>query len=114
MTELICINCPMGCHLQVDEENDYAVTGNTCKRGEVYGKNEIKNPVRVLTTTVAIDGGAHGRMPVRTSEAIPKGKLFEAVEALKAVRLTSPVRCGDVVLENICGTGVNVIASRDL
>ena len=114
MTELICINCPMGCHLQVDEDNDYAVTGNTCKRGEVYGKNEIKNPTRVLTTTVAIDGGAHGRMPVRTAQAIPKGKLFEAVEALKKVRLTSPVRCGDVVLENICGTGVDVIASRDL
>ena len=114
MTELICINCPMGCHLQVDEDNDYAVTGNTCKRGEAYGRNEIKNPTRVLTTTVAIDGGAHGRMPVRTEQAIPKGKLFDAVEALKAVRLTSPVHCGDVVLENIVGTGVNVIASRDL
>ena len=72
------------------------------------------NPTRVLTTTVAIEGGAHGRMPVRTEQPIPKGKLFEAVEALRQVRLTSPVHCGDVVLENILGTGVNVIASRDL
>ena len=114
MKELICIGCPMGCRLTVDEDNDYAVTGNTCKRGAEYGRNELKNPTRVLTTTVAIDGAAHGRMPVRTEQAIPKGKLFEAVEVLKKVRLTAPVKCGDVVLENILGTGINVIASRDL
>jgi CxxC motif-containing protein len=104
----------MGCHLQVDEENDYAVTGNTCKRGAVYGRNELMNPTRVLTTTVAIDGASHGRMPVRTADAIPKGKLFDAIEELKKVRLTSPVHCGDVVLKDLLGTGVDVIASRDL
>ena len=114
MTELTCICCPMGCRLTVDEDNDYAVTGNTCKRGAVYGRNELMNPTRVLTTTVAIDGAAHGRMPVRTADAIPKGKLFDAIEELKKVHLTSPVHCGDVVHENLLGTGINVIASRDL
>lgn len=114
MTELTCIGCPMGCRLQVDEENDYAVTGNTCKRGAEYGRNELKNPTRVLTTTVAIRGASHGRMPVRTEQAIPKGMLFDAVNELKKVHLTSPVKCGDVVLENILGTGINVLASRDL
>ena len=104
----------MGCRLTVDEDNDYAVTGNTCKRGAVYGRNELMNPTRVLTTTVVTEGAAHGRMPVRTEQAIPKAKLFEAVEELKKVRLTSPVHCGDVVLADILGTGVNVIATRDL
>ena len=114
MTELTCICCPMGCRLTVDVDNDYAVTGNTCKRGAEYGRNEMMNPTRVLTTTVAIEGASHGRMPVRTEQAIPKRLLFDAVEELKKVRLISPVRCGDVVLADILGTGVNVIASRDL
>ncbi len=114
MTELTCIGCPLGCRLSVDEENDYAVTGHTCKRGEVYGKNELKNPTRVLTTTVKAQGGIHGRCPVRTESAIPKGMLFEAMKELSKVKVTSPVKCGEVVVENILGTGVNVIATRDL
>ncbi len=114
MTELICIVCPMGCHLKVDEENGYTVTGNTCKRGEVYGKNELLNPTRVLTTTVAIDGGAHGRCPVRTYGAIPKGKMFDAMDVLKKVHLKAPVKCGEIIFKDILGTGVDVIATRDM
>lgn len=114
MTKLTCICCPMGCRLEVDEENGYTVSGNTCKRGEQYGKDELQNPTRVITTTVAISGGAHNRCPVRTNGAIPKGLMFEAVEQLKKVHLTSPVKCGDVVLADILGTGVDVIATRDL
>lgn len=114
MTELTCIGCPLGCRLSVDEENDYAVTGNTCKRGEIYGKNELKNPTRVLTTTVEAQGGIHGRCPVRTEAPIPKGMLFEAMKELQKVKVTAPVKCGEVIVENILGTGVNVIATRDL
>ena len=57
MTELICIVCPKGCHLKVDEENGYRVTGNSCKRGEEYGKKELTNPTRVITSTVRVTGG---------------------------------------------------------
>lgn len=114
MTEITCIGCPLGCRLSVDVENDYAVSGNSCKRGEAYGKNELKNPTRVLTTTVKASGGIHSRCPVRTEEPIPKGMLFEAMELLQKVELTAPVKCGDVVVENILNTGVNVIATRDL
>ncbi len=114
MTEITCIGCPLGCRLAVDEENDYSVTGNSCKRGETYGKNELKNPTRVLTTTVEAIGGIHGRCPVRTENAIPKGMLFEAMKVLQKVTLKAPVKCGDTVVENILGTGVNVIATRDL
>ena len=114
MTELTCIGCPLGCSLTVDEENDYAVTGNSCKKGAEYGKNELKNPTRVLTTTVNAEGGIHGRCPVRTEAPIPKAMLFDAMKVLSEVTVKAPVKCGETVLEDILGTGVNVIATRDL
>ena len=82
MKELICIVCPRGCHLKVDEANDYAVTGNSCPRGAEYGRNECTHPTRVLTTTVKIDGAAYRRCPVRTERAIDKSLLFKAMDAL--------------------------------
>lgn len=113
MKELICIVCPNGCHLQVDEENGYQVTGNTCPRGEAYGRNELLHPTRVLTGTVRLHGAALARCPVKTVGAIPKEKLLDAARALCAVDAAAPVRRGDVVLANVCGTGVDVIAARD-
>lgn len=114
MKELICIVCPRGCHLQVDEANDYAVTGNGCPRGAVYGKTELTNPTRVLTSTVAVQGGAHPRCPVKTTAPIPKGKLLEAVAALDGLVLQAPVAAGQTVVENVCGTGVDLVATRSV
>ena len=114
MKELVCIVCPKGCRLHVDEENGYAVTGNSCPRGAEYGHNEIKNPMRVLTSTVKLTGGLYRRCPVKTEKAVPKGKLLEIVQELNAVSLTSPVKIGQVALENAAGTGVNVIVTKDL
>ena len=79
MKELICIVCPKGCHLKVDEENGYAVTGNGCPRGAEYGKAELVNPTRVVTSTVRCIGGGHPRCPVKTDRAIPRELLFEAM-----------------------------------
>ncbi len=114
MKELICIVCPKGCHLTVDENNDYAVSGNTCKRGEVYGKEELRNPVRVLTSTVCISGSMLPRVPVKTTTAIPKGKLFEAMKVIDELYFEAPVACGDVLLSDILGTGVDIVATRDM
>ncbi len=114
MTELICIGCPRGCHLQVDEENDYKVTGNSCPIGAEYGANELRNPTRVLTSTVMISGGLHDCLPVKTNKPIPKGLLIQAMQQLKNVRVTSPVRTGDVIVENLLDTGADVIATRDM
>ena len=114
MKELVCIVCPKGCRLHVDEENDYKVTGNTCPRGEAYGHNEIKNPTRVLTSTVCVEGGLYRRCPVKTESAVPKGKLMEIMQALNGVSLQAPVSIGQVVLENAAGTGVNVIVTKNL
>ena len=114
MKELICIVCPNGCHLKVDEAHDYAVTGNACPRGAEYGRMELTNPTRVVTSTVRCTGGAHPRCPVKTDRPVPKGRIFDVMEALNGVSLTAPVFLGQVVLENVCGTGANVIATRNL
>ena len=113
MAKLICIVCPKGCHLTVDETT-FEVVGNNCPRGAAYGKNELTAPTRVLTSTVKIENGEICRCPVRTKGAIPKGKLFEVMSALREVTLVSPVKIGDVVIQNVCDTGIDVIATRNI
>lgn len=114
MTELICIVCPKGCHLHVDEQNGYAVTGNACMRGEEYGKKELVNPTRTVTSTVRIQGAPIARLPVKTSAEIPKGKIFEAMGLLNNVTVQAPVKVGDVVVEKIPGTTASFVATRSL
>lgn len=112
--ELICIACPMGCHLEVDIDNNYAVTGNSCKRGEAYGKKELTNPTRIITSTVIIDKGIHKRIPVKSSGEVPKEMIFKVMKELEKAKLTSPVTVGDIVIENVCNTGVDIVASRSM
>ncbi len=114
MKELICIVCPKGCHLSVDEENGYSVTGNGCPRGAEYGKNELTNPMRTVTSTVAITGAAQKRCPVKTNAPIPKAKMFEAVRALDGIVICSPVRVGDVVVKNVAGTDADIICTKTM
>lgn len=114
MKELICIVCPRGCHLTVDEENNYATTGNSCPRGAEYAHAELTAPTRVLTSTVAVTGGVHPRCPVKTVSAIPRGLLPGAMQCINAVRLSAPVQEGQVVIQNLLDTGVDLVACRDL
>lgn len=114
MKELVCIVCPKGCRLHVDEENDFSVTGHSCPRGAEYGHNEIKNPTRVLTSTVRLEGGLYRRCPVKTDKAVPKRLLLDIMQALNAVSLNAPVKAGQVVLTNVCGTDANVIVTKNL
>ena len=114
MTELICITCPRGCHLKVDESNDYAVTGNFCKRGIDYARNELINPKRVVTSTVRTNSGQTPRCPVKTNGAIPKGKMFDAVALLDGIELATPIKLGDVVVANLFDTGVDFVACKDI
>lgn len=114
--ELICINCPLGCALTVTLENGevVSVAGNTCKRGEVYGRKEVTNPTRIVTTSVPVDGSATERMlSVKTAHDVPKDKIFDVMTALSGVRAQAPVAIGDVVLANVCDTGVDVVATRN-
>lgn len=113
--ELICINCPLGCPLTVTltDGEVTSVTGNTCKRGDVYGRKEVTNPTRIVTTSVPVDGSPRERMvSVKTASDIPKHKIFDIMAALDGVRATAPVSIGDVILANVCDTGVDVIATK--
>ncbi|MCT4544695.1 MAG: DUF1667 domain-containing protein [Vallitalea sp.] len=114
--ELICISCPMGCHLEIEEldNGEYKITGNQCKRGIIYAQKELTNPTRVLPTTVKIKNGPLRRLPVRTNGAIPKGKIFEAMDIINKVEVEAPIKMGDVVVANILNTGIDVIASRTM
>ena len=120
MTNLVCIGCPRGCHLVVDEDNDYAVSGNNCKIGAEYGKNELTNPTRVLTTTVNIEGAIHNRLPVKSNGALPKDKLLEASKSLKDIisiclyNIFEAIKLGDVIIPNILETGVDIIACKNM
>jgi CxxC motif-containing protein len=114
MTELICIVCPKGCSLRVDENNDFKVTGHECARGEIYGRDELKNPTRVITSTVKIDGAIYRRCPVKTKSAIPKHLIRDAMLLLENVELTSPVEEGHVVIEDVLGAGIRFITTRSL
>ncbi|MBE6836226.1 MAG: DUF1667 domain-containing protein [Ruminococcaceae bacterium] len=114
MIDLICITCPRGCHLKVDEENGYEVTGNSCPRGKEYGYNEVTNPKRVVTSTVKTDSEDYPRCPVKTNGAIPKEKMFEAMALLEDVVLKTPVHHGDIIIKNLFDTGIDFVATKDV
>jgi CxxC motif-containing protein len=114
VTELICIGCPQGCHLKVDEKNNYAVTGNTCERGAAYGKKELTAPTRIITSTAIIDSGRYSRVSVKTDKDIPKEKIFEAMRLLDGLTLKAPSKIGDIVVPNILGTQANFVATKNI
>ena len=112
--ELICICCPMGCQLSVEMENGevLSVTGNTCKRGYVYACNEVRSPVRTVTTTIKVTGGEVDRVSCKTREPVPKDKIFEVMEAINKASCKAPVAIGDVLIEDCAGTGVAIVATK--
>ncbi|NEZ46951.1 DUF1667 domain-containing protein [Clostridium niameyense] len=114
--ELTCIGCPLGCGLEVkmDDSKVVEVTGNTCPRGKIYAEKECTNPTRILTISIKVENGEEDVVCVKTEKDIPKDKIIEAVEVLKSIEVKAPINIGDIVLENILGSGVNVIATKCL
>lgn len=110
---LICICCPMGCHLEVDIDKN-SVKGNSCKRGEEYGIMEVTDPKRIVTTTVKILDSSEKLLPVKTKEGIPKDLIFKCMEELKKVKVNAPVEVGDVILKNVLDIGVDIVSCRTL
>ena len=112
--ELTCIGCPMGCPLTVELENGAvtAVYGNTCPRGDAYARKEVTAPTRIVTSTVRVTGGTLAMVSCKTRSDIPKGKIFDVVRALKDVEVPAPITIGQVLAENVAGTGVDVIATK--
>ena len=114
--DLTCIGCPMGCSLKVEinQGEPVNITGNTCKRGEDYARKEVANPTRIVTSTVIVEGESQSVVSVKTREDIPKGKIFDVMRALKGVKIQAPVHVGDVVVSNVAGTGVDIVATREI
>ena len=113
---LTCIECPQGCRLTVDTDGArvISVTDHKCPRGEKYARQEIEAPMRTLTTSVITKGLELAMLPVRTNKPIPKEKMLPAMEAVKRIILTSPVKTGSVIAENFLGLGADLIATREI
>lgn len=113
---LTCIICPKGCEIEVtlDGNDITAIEGNTCPRGEEYARAEVTHPVRQITSTVVIRNGLYERLPVILSGSIPKDRMMDVMEALNSASVVAPVKMGDIIIEDVCGLGVNVIASRSM
>jgi CxxC motif-containing protein len=115
--ELVCIVCPVGCNLRAELDDDQAVKGvfgNTCPRGDAYARKELTNPTRMLTSTVKIEGAQYERLPVITSSDIPKPMMRAVMEQLRHVVVHAPVNNRDVIVANVCGLNVDIIASRTM
>ena len=114
--KLTCIGCPMGCPLTVvmNGKEVVSVTGNTCKRGDVYARKEVTDPTRIVTSTVRVSGGSIPMVSVKTKEDIPKDKIVECVRALKGIQIPAPVHIGDIVLKNVADTGVDIVATKNV
>ncbi|MBQ4424793.1 MAG: DUF1667 domain-containing protein [Lachnospiraceae bacterium] len=113
--ELICINCPMGCHLTVtwEEGGEPSVTGNTCKRGEIYGIQEMKEPRRTITCLMKL-ADREEPLSVKTQAPVPKKLIFSCLNQIYATHPSAPVHEGDVVVEDLCGLGISVVATRNV
>ena len=101
--ELTCIGCPLGCSITVKMNGT-----------DAYARKEVTNPTRIVTSTVRVEGGISPMVNVKTASDIPKAKIFECASALKNVVVTAPVKIGDVVLSNVAGTGVDVVAAKNI
>ena len=116
MKEMICICCPMGCRLSVDDsdKNDIKVSGNTCPRGAKYARDEVICPKRMVTSVVEVEGGEIGMVSVKTSDSIPKDRMFDALKLLDNLLIPAPVKLGQVIVENVLGLGVDFVATKDV
>ena len=112
--ELTCIICPKGCNIKVEIEEGKvkSIEGNTCKRGYDYALSEVTNPVRTITSTMKLENGE--MISVKTDKPIPKELIFKCMEEINKIVAKEPIKIGDVLIENILGTGSNVVATKNI
>lgn len=112
---ITCIGCPSGCQVEVTKIGDqFKVEGNECKRGEEYAIEEFKAPKRILTTTLQVQDGILPLIPVRSNNPLPKERIFDCMDYLSKIKISAPIKMGDILVTNILNLDVNIIASRDL
>jgi len=116
--ELVCLQCPKACVLRIelDEKQEIvSLQGEECKRGREFAEGEVKEPMRILTTTVSISSAdkEHPLLPVKSASPIPKRVITEAMVELADVKVSAPVQIGSTIMENILGTGVDMVATAE-
>lgn len=113
---LTCIGCPMSCPLELTiiDGEICEITGNSCKHGEDYARQEYTAPRRMVSTTIACNSGLWPRLPVKTVEAVPKNRVVAVAQALHKLKIDAPVQMGQVILDDVAETGIAVIATRSL
>jgi CxxC motif-containing protein len=111
-----CVICPIGCEIdvQLEDGNVVSMEGNKCEKSEEFVLQELKEPMRILTTTVRIKGAKWAMLPVRTDEPIPRRLLFKVIEELANIEMQAPVKVSDVIISDIAGTGANIVATRNM
>ena len=112
---ITCINCPIGCRMTVETDGDkvISVDGASCKRGVDYARQEAVSPKRMVTAVVNVKD-CQLPLSVKTACPIPKDKIFDCMNAIESAELQTPIRMGDVICRDVCGTGVDVVSTRDL
>ena len=114
---ITCTVCPNGCQISVktdDENNVLEITGFKCKRGEVYAKAEVVDPVRTLTALVQVEHGEFDMCPVRTNIPVSKMKLIEIANLASRQKFTAPIHLGQVLIKNVLETGADIVATKNV
>ncbi len=117
ITHYLCIGCPLGCRLEVEDEADGSVVevrGFSCRKGKTFAEREHHDPRRMVTTTLAVDGGLWSRLPVHTTAEVPKNLVHDVVRSLRPIRVEAPIERGQVIVSDVLGTGADVVASRPM
>lgn len=111
-----CVTCPVGCEVDVELRDGevLSMTGNKCAKGKDFVLQELEEPMRVLTTTVPIEGAKWAMLPVRTDKSIPRRLFFEVMGEVANIELQAPVKVSDVIIEDVAGTGANIVATRNM
>ena len=113
--DIRCIICPTGCLVHVENVNgELIIEGHSCKRGDEYAREEFIAPKRILTTTMQVENGFLPLIPVRSDKPMPKEKLSDTLKEIAQTVIKAPIKMGDILIENVLGLEINIIASRDL
>lgn len=111
-----CIVCPNGCEIEAEYDGTQVrgVTGNLCPKGIAYVTQELVDPRRTIATSVPVEGGEIPLTSVRLTAAIPKARIFDAMNEINRQHLTAPIRIGDVVIKDLLGLGSDVIVTKNV
>lgn len=115
MKQLVCITCPRGCNLKIDDSgSEFKVTGNFCIRGEKFAKQELTHPTRTICSTMRTTFKDIPVIPVRVNNEFPKEKIFDVMKEINSKIIDKPVKRGDILIPNVLGLGIDVICTSDL